>query len=200
MARKKTKKMLEIEQRFNREISELVVELVTEHGQTETAEMVGVSKALVWHWIALFGVEIRRVALAPGDELKIEHGYLQGSRERDRAATKVPVTRLEDYQARKLTEKMLAVERRFDCELSELLVELVTENGQTDTAALIGIGTGLLSYWLIRSGIVVKQVAIGREDTLIIERAYLKKRCATGEPPEAAEVALLADYRSRKAV
>ena len=75
LARKKTKMMLEIEERFGRDITELLADLVTEYGLTETAEILGTSKANVGYWMLKLDILVKRVAVAPGDSLRVRRRW-----------------------------------------------------------------------------------------------------------------------------
>mgnify|MGYP001164844886 CR=1 FL=1 len=70
MARK-TKKMLAVEERFRKPLEKILPEMVTEQGLTATADYLGVSKATLGYWLLKFRIDVRRVALAPGDSLQI---------------------------------------------------------------------------------------------------------------------------------
>ncbi|MDP6667988.1 MAG: hypothetical protein QF357_11430 [Dehalococcoidia bacterium] len=67
----KTKKMVAIERRIRRPLEKALPEMVNEHGLTGTATRLGVSKATLSYWLLKLGIEIRRVALAPGEEIEI---------------------------------------------------------------------------------------------------------------------------------
>ena len=71
MANRKTKKMLAVEERFRQPLEKMLPEMVTEQGLTATADYLGVSKATLGYWLLKFRIDVRRVALAPGDSLKI---------------------------------------------------------------------------------------------------------------------------------
>ena len=71
MATRKTRKMLAVEERFRQPLEKILSEMVTEQGQTATAEYLGVSKATLGYWLLKFRIDVRRVALAPGDSLQI---------------------------------------------------------------------------------------------------------------------------------
>ncbi len=71
MATRKTRKMLAVEERFRQPLEKILPEMVTEQGQTATAEYLGVSKATLGYWLLKFRIDVRRVALAPGDSLQI---------------------------------------------------------------------------------------------------------------------------------
>ena len=71
MATRKTRKMLAGEERFRQPLEKILPEMVTEQGQTATAEYLGVSKATLGYWLLKFRIDVRRVALAPGDSLQV---------------------------------------------------------------------------------------------------------------------------------
>tara|TARA_B110000116_G_C16292269_1_gene339962 strand:+ start:266 stop:487 length:222 start_codon:yes stop_codon:yes gene_type:complete len=68
---KKSKKMLKIEQGLNQPLEEVLPELVTNLGLTGAANELGVGKATLNYWLLKFGISVRRVALKPGESLKI---------------------------------------------------------------------------------------------------------------------------------
>ena len=71
MATRKTKKMLAVEERLRQPLEKMLPEMVTEQGLTATADYLGVSKATLGYWLLKFRIDVRRVALAPGDSLQI---------------------------------------------------------------------------------------------------------------------------------
>ena len=71
MATRKTRKMLAVEERFRQPLEKILPEMVTEQGLTATAEYLGVSKATLGYWLLKFRIDVRRVALAPGDSLQV---------------------------------------------------------------------------------------------------------------------------------
>ena len=71
MATRKTRKMLAVEERFRQPLEKILPEMVTEQGLTATADYLGVSKATLGYWLLKFRIDVRRVALAPGDSLQI---------------------------------------------------------------------------------------------------------------------------------
>ena len=70
--RRKTKKMLEVEERYGVPLEEMLPELVTEHGLTGTAGCLGVSKATLGYWLLKLDIIVHRVALAPGDTMEVK--------------------------------------------------------------------------------------------------------------------------------
>ena len=71
MATRKTRKMLAVEERFRQPLEKILPEMVTEQGLTATADYLGVSKATLGYWLLKFRIDVKRVALAPGDSLQV---------------------------------------------------------------------------------------------------------------------------------
>ena len=71
MARK-TKKMVAVEERFHQPLEKILPEMVTEEGLSHTADQLGVSKATLGYWLLKLGINVRRVALAPGETLEVK--------------------------------------------------------------------------------------------------------------------------------
>ena len=72
MLRKKTKKMADVEERFQRPLEEMLPPLVTKQGLSATAEEIGVSKATLGYWLLKLGIDVQRVALRPGEYLEVK--------------------------------------------------------------------------------------------------------------------------------
>ena len=68
---RKSKLMKQIETRYNRSLEELLPEMYNEKGLPAMAADLGVSKGTVWYWLLKFGINVRRVALSPGDDLEV---------------------------------------------------------------------------------------------------------------------------------
>ena len=71
MARK-TKKMAAVEGKFHQPLERMLPEMVTENGLSATADELGVSKATLGYWLLKLGINVRRVALAPGETLEVK--------------------------------------------------------------------------------------------------------------------------------
>ena len=69
---RKTKLMVSVEQRYNKPLEKLLPELYNEKGLPAMASELGVSKGTLWYWLLKFGINVRRVALAPGEELQVQ--------------------------------------------------------------------------------------------------------------------------------
>ena len=67
----KTKKMIQAERKLRRPLERALPETLNEVGLTGAAKRLGVSKATLSYWLLKLGIEIRRVALAPGEEIEI---------------------------------------------------------------------------------------------------------------------------------
>ena len=70
--RRKTKKMIEVEDKFGRPLEKMLPDLVTENGLVGTADYLGVSKATLGYWLLKLDIIVHRVALAPGETLEVK--------------------------------------------------------------------------------------------------------------------------------
>ena len=68
---RKSPKMLRVERRFRRPLEQMLPEMVTEHGVTDTAKRLGMSKATLNYWLLKLGIRVVRIALAPGETYEI---------------------------------------------------------------------------------------------------------------------------------
>ena len=68
---RKSSKMLEVERRQRRQLEELLPEMVTEHGITETAKRLRLSKATLNYWLLKLQIRVVRIALRPGESYEI---------------------------------------------------------------------------------------------------------------------------------
>ena len=71
MARK-TKLMAQVEETYKTSLERLLPERVNEVGLSATAQELGVSKATLGYWLLKLGINVRRVALAPGETLEVK--------------------------------------------------------------------------------------------------------------------------------
>ena len=70
---KKTKLMARVERAHNNQpLERLLPEMINEQGLTATAVTLGVSKATMGYWLLKLGINVRRVALAPGESLEVK--------------------------------------------------------------------------------------------------------------------------------
>ena len=58
--------------RLMQALERLLPEMVNEKGITGTAEELGVSKSTVSYWLLKLGINVKRVALAPGETLEVK--------------------------------------------------------------------------------------------------------------------------------
>ena len=68
---RKSKLMKQVEGRYDRPLEDLLPELYNEKGLPAMAAELGVSKGTVWYWLLKFGINVRRVALSPGDDVEV---------------------------------------------------------------------------------------------------------------------------------
>ena len=68
----KTKLMQKVEKEHQRPLERLLPEMVNEIGLSSTAEELGVSKATLGYWLLKLGINVRRVALSPGETLEVK--------------------------------------------------------------------------------------------------------------------------------
>lgn len=69
---KKTPKMLQVEKRIKRPLERALPEMVNEDGLTGAARRIGVSKATLSYWMLKLGIQMRHVALAPGETIEVK--------------------------------------------------------------------------------------------------------------------------------
>ena len=69
---RRTKMMLKVEAKFRQPLEELLPEMVTDMGLSATADELGVSKATLGYWLLKLGINVRRIALGPGDAVEIK--------------------------------------------------------------------------------------------------------------------------------
>ena len=73
MARK-TKMMLRVEELHQRPLESLLPEMINEKGLSATADELSISKATLGYWLLKLRIEVRRIALAPGETLEVKRG------------------------------------------------------------------------------------------------------------------------------
>lgn len=72
MARK-TKLMERVERAHNNQpLERLLPQMINDQGLTATATTLGVSKATLGYWLLKLGINVHRVALAPGETLEVK--------------------------------------------------------------------------------------------------------------------------------
>ena len=73
---RKTKKMTAVEERFHQTLERMLPEMVTDQGLSATADELGVSKATLGYWLLKLGINVKRIALAPGESLDVRRNGL----------------------------------------------------------------------------------------------------------------------------
>ena len=68
---RRTKLMQQVEERYSKPLEKLLPELYNEKGLPAMAAELGISKGTLWYWLLKFGINVRRIALAPGEELEV---------------------------------------------------------------------------------------------------------------------------------
>ena len=68
---RKTKLMRRVEAQYNRQLEALLPEMYNENGLPWMASELGVSKGTIWYWLLKFGINVRRVAVGPGEGLQV---------------------------------------------------------------------------------------------------------------------------------
>ena len=67
-----TKLMKQVQRRFDgRELVDVIVSSINEKGLAQTADELGISKASLGYWNLKLGIQVKRVALAPGETLQV---------------------------------------------------------------------------------------------------------------------------------
>ena len=64
--------MIEVEERFQQPLEDMLPALVTAQGLSVTANQLGVSKATLGYLLLKLGINVQRVALAPGETLEVK--------------------------------------------------------------------------------------------------------------------------------
>ena len=71
MARR-TRLMQLVEERYQQPLERLLPEMINDRGLSSTALALEVSKATLGYWLLKLGINVRRVALAPGESLEVK--------------------------------------------------------------------------------------------------------------------------------
>jgi hypothetical protein len=71
MARK-TRLMQQVEGRYRQPLERLLPQMINERGLSATAQYLEVSKATLGYWLLKLGINVQRVALAPGESLEVK--------------------------------------------------------------------------------------------------------------------------------
>ena len=155
MSRGKSTKMRAIEQQYGRELEDLLPDLVNEHGQAGTADLLGITLATLGYWLRRCNIAVQRVAVRPEMDESRKFGRTPSAAQSEVSA----ISRLA-APVREKSLKMEEIEVRFDQELEVLLPDLVNEHGQGAAAKLLGVSRATIGMWLMRFGIKVHSVAL----------------------------------------
>lgn len=68
---RKTRLMKSVEERYQRPLERLLAEMYNEKGLPGMAQEMGISKGTIWYWLLKFGINVRRVAVAPDETLEV---------------------------------------------------------------------------------------------------------------------------------
>ena len=69
---RKTKKMIAVEEKFHQPLERMLPDMVTDQGLSRTADELGVSKATLGYWLLKVGIEVKRIAIAPGESVEVK--------------------------------------------------------------------------------------------------------------------------------
>ncbi|MBI2847067.1 MAG: hypothetical protein HYX82_04210 [Chloroflexi bacterium] len=72
---RKSRLMRQIEERYQKPLERLLPEMYNEKGLPGMAQEMGISKGTLWYWLLRFGVNVRRIALAPGESLEVRKSH-----------------------------------------------------------------------------------------------------------------------------
>ena len=68
---RKTSLMKKVETAYGEKLETLLPRLINAEGMTDTADRIGTSKSSLGYWCLKLGIEVRRIALAPGETVQI---------------------------------------------------------------------------------------------------------------------------------
>lgn len=67
----KTKKMLRVEEQLGQKLEEALPVMCSELGLTETANRLGISKAVLGYWLIKLGINVRRAYLGRSENSQV---------------------------------------------------------------------------------------------------------------------------------
>jgi len=70
---KKTRLMRSVEANKGQLLEDLLPDLINNGGFTTTCQELGVSKATLGYWLLRLGIQVRTVALRPGEDIEIKN-------------------------------------------------------------------------------------------------------------------------------
>jgi len=71
MYKRKTKRMLLCEEQNGIKLEDELPKRLNELGLSRTADSLGVSKATLGYWLLKMGIEVRRIAVSPGEKVEV---------------------------------------------------------------------------------------------------------------------------------
>ena len=71
MTGRKTKLMRRVEDRHGQPLEQLLCDRINAVGLTDCAKELGVGNATVGYWCLKLGIEVRRVAVSPGETIEV---------------------------------------------------------------------------------------------------------------------------------
>jgi hypothetical protein len=74
MARK-TKMMLRVEELYRQPVESLLPKMINEKGLSATAGELSISKATLGYWLLKLRIEVRRIAVSPGEILVVKRDH-----------------------------------------------------------------------------------------------------------------------------
>ena len=64
--------MQQVEGRYRQPLERLLPQMINERGLSATAQYLEVSKATLGYWLLKLGINVHRIALAPGETLEVK--------------------------------------------------------------------------------------------------------------------------------
>ena len=77
---RKSKLMRRVEERFGQPLESLIPTMFNELGLSDTAAAFGVSRATLGYWMLKLGINVRRLALQPGEYVEIDRSTATSGR------------------------------------------------------------------------------------------------------------------------
>jgi hypothetical protein len=68
---RKTAMMILVETKFSEKLETLLPRLINDQGMSSAADTLGTSKSSLSYWCLKLGIEVKRVAISPGEEVVV---------------------------------------------------------------------------------------------------------------------------------